>query len=191
MAGITWVCKRLEEYLLGKFFTIQTDHLPLLSILKEKPINDLTVRLQRFRLRLTRFTYEIEHVPGRSFHIPDRLSRRPLPEGDKDKDVFEEEEVIFHVNVINKQLLEDDLKTSEKRITEAQKREFMKLGEYVEKGWPDKKKVTEECQKYFKYKKDNILQGHPVLQGYNNYPTISIQRNIKKYTYWTSGNKQL
>lgn len=151
--AVTWVCERLEEYLLGKSFTIQTDHLPLLSILKKKPINDLTVRLQRFRLRLTRFVYEMEHVPGKSFYIPDTLSRRPLPEGDKDKDVLEEE-VTLHINVINKQLLEDDLNTSRKRITEAQKKELTKLGDYVEKGWPDKKKVTGECQKYFKYKED-------------------------------------
>lgn len=33
-----WICERFEIYLKGKKYTISTDHLPLLSILKKKPL---------------------------------------------------------------------------------------------------------------------------------------------------------
>ncbi|BES87348.1 Hypothetical protein NTJ_00154 [Nesidiocoris tenuis] len=73
--ALTWACERLSLYLIGKPFHIQTDHKPLVSLFGSKPLADLTPRLQRLRLRMMRFDYSITHVPGKSFHVPDALSR--------------------------------------------------------------------------------------------------------------------
>jgi hypothetical protein len=63
--AITWACERLEQYLLGAKFIVQTDHKPLTVILKTREVNKLTNRLQRFRMRLLKFNFDICYVPGR------------------------------------------------------------------------------------------------------------------------------
>ena len=53
---------------------IKTDHKPLLALLKTKQLNELTPRIQRFRMRLMRFSYEITHNRKKP---DDTLSRVP------------------------------------------------------------------------------------------------------------------
>lgn len=72
----TWACERLQMYLIGKPFQLLTDHKPLISLLGRKPIQDLSPRLLRFRLRLLRFDYDIAYVPGKMLVVPDSLSRQ-------------------------------------------------------------------------------------------------------------------
>lgn len=68
--AITMACKRFKLYLQGlPIFTIRTDHRQLLSILGSKPIADLSIRLQRFRMRMTPFNYKIEHEPGKYMYL--------------------------------------------------------------------------------------------------------------------------
>ena len=46
--GITWACERFREYLVGMLFRVETDHKPLVSLLGEKNLEELSPRLQRF-----------------------------------------------------------------------------------------------------------------------------------------------
>ena len=47
--AMTWACERFEDFLVGlKTFTIETDHKPLLSLMKSKALDLLTPRIQRF-----------------------------------------------------------------------------------------------------------------------------------------------
>jgi len=78
--AITWACERLRQYLVGKKFKILTDHRPLVSLLQKKRLDELPVRIQRFRLRMLLFAYDIEYIPGKEQVIADALSRAPLPE---------------------------------------------------------------------------------------------------------------
>ena len=55
--------------------TIETDHKPLVSLLGSKQLNDLPPRILRFRLRLSRFDYSIEHTSGKQLRTADVLSR--------------------------------------------------------------------------------------------------------------------
>ena len=73
----TWACERFTDYILGKHVTIETDHKPLVSLLHvgSKQLNDLLLTILRFRLRLSRFDYSIEHTPGKQLHTADVLSR--------------------------------------------------------------------------------------------------------------------
>ena len=45
--AITWGCKRFLQYLLGLSFEIETDHKPLVSLLGDKPIDELPLRIHR------------------------------------------------------------------------------------------------------------------------------------------------
>ena len=61
--GVTWACERFQDYLVGMRFHIETDHKPLVPLLSSKNLDELPIRIQRFRLRLMRFCYSISHVP--------------------------------------------------------------------------------------------------------------------------------
>ena len=60
-------CERLSQYLLASKFILETDHKPLIPLLLMKNL-DLPFRVQRFRLRMMRYQYEIIHVPGKELN---------------------------------------------------------------------------------------------------------------------------
>jgi len=76
--AITWACERFSDYLIGKSFHVQTDHKPLVSLLSSTPLDALPVRIQRFRMRLLRFTYTISHILGKELTVANALSRVPV-----------------------------------------------------------------------------------------------------------------
>ena len=76
--AVTWTCVRLSTFILGKKFSIETDHKPLVSLLGTKNLDSLPPRILRFRLRLARFDYTIAHIPGRELYVADTLSRAPI-----------------------------------------------------------------------------------------------------------------
>ena len=59
-------------------FHIETDHKPLVPLLSHKNVDELPLRVQRFRMRLMRFDYSISHVAGKLLTTADTLSRAPL-----------------------------------------------------------------------------------------------------------------
>ena len=67
---------------MGLQFHIETDHKPLVPLLSTKNIDELPLRIQRFRLRLMRYHYTISHVPGKDLCTANTLSRAPLEDPD-------------------------------------------------------------------------------------------------------------
>ena len=45
-----WACERLSDYLIGLQFHIQTDHKPLVPLFSTNDLEELPVRVQRFRM---------------------------------------------------------------------------------------------------------------------------------------------
>ena len=50
--AVTWACEKFSDYLLGKSFSCETDHKPLIPLLNSKQLDNLPPRVLRFRLRL-------------------------------------------------------------------------------------------------------------------------------------------
>ena len=95
-----WVCDKFSDYLLGQTFLIETDHKPLVSLLGTKSLDSLPPRILRFRLRLSRFSYSIHHVPGKLLYTPDTLSRAPVSIVDECDKVFQQEAEMFAIAAI-------------------------------------------------------------------------------------------
>ncbi|XP_042147960.1 uncharacterized protein K02A2.6-like [Ixodes scapularis] len=74
----TWACEHFRMYVLGLHFVIETDHKPLVPLFSTKSIDEMTPRLQRFRMRVLEYDFTIVHIPGKDMHTADVLSRKPL-----------------------------------------------------------------------------------------------------------------
>jgi hypothetical protein len=61
LLAIVWGCKQYRHYLLGRKFTIVTDHKPLTCGFNVK---DPSSRLLRWRLKLEEYDYHIVYKPG-------------------------------------------------------------------------------------------------------------------------------
>ena len=109
--AFTWACERLSDYLLGLKFHIQTDHKPLVPLFSTKNLEELPVRVQRFRLRMIRFKHTISHVRGTDLVIADTLSRAPAPENGPTSDLLQETEAYVSYTMMN-------LPATEKRLEE-------------------------------------------------------------------------
>ena len=78
LIGVVWSIEYFKFYLLGKSFTIITDHQALLSIMKEHISNkSYNSCLTRWVDRLLPFDFNIEHIPGAKMGLVDYISRQP------------------------------------------------------------------------------------------------------------------
>ena len=86
----TWACERFSDFLIGlPTFTIETDHRPLLALLHSKQLDELTPRIQRFRMRLMHYKYDVKFTAGKDLATADSLSRAPAGQPqEKDIDIF-------------------------------------------------------------------------------------------------------
>ncbi|XP_012941059.1 uncharacterized protein LOC106012495 [Aplysia californica] len=73
----TWASERFSEYILGKQYTLETDQKPLVPLLSAKELHKMPSRIQRFRMRLMRFSPNVLHVLGKHQITADALSRAP------------------------------------------------------------------------------------------------------------------
>ena len=97
--AITWVCDRFAHYVIGKEFTIETDHKPLIPLLGSRPLDDLPSRIVRFHLCLMHFIFNIILVPGKQMYIADTLSCAPVEPAISDTDLLDEADVFIHATV--------------------------------------------------------------------------------------------
>ena len=79
--SITRAYDQLRNYVMGMSFHVETDNKTLVSLLcTNRRLEELLLRVQRFRLRLMQYQFTISHVPGRNLHTADILSRSPVCE---------------------------------------------------------------------------------------------------------------
>ena len=74
MLAIVVGCEKFDQYIYGRRIAVETDHKPLVSIVK-KPIHAAPKRLQRMLLRLQKYDIELQYKRGKEMQIADALSR--------------------------------------------------------------------------------------------------------------------
>lgn len=82
--AIVFACEKFHQFVYGRKITVETDHRPLIAI-AQKNIGDMPPRLQRFFIRLMKFDFVLQFVPGKDLLLADMLSRAALPTGGSDQ----------------------------------------------------------------------------------------------------------
>ena len=144
-------CDKFSEYILGKKFSIETDHKPLVPLLCTKKLDSLPPWIICFRLKMMRFYYSIAHVPRKTLCTADTLSRSPVdPQQEK---TLQEETETFVVPIVG------HLPATESQLDKyrnAQKDDSLCLSikEYTEKGWPSKGQIKGDLKQYWRERKE-------------------------------------
>ena len=131
----TWACEKFREYVMGLSFTLETDHKPLVPLLKSTELSKMPHRIQRFRMRLMRYSPEVVYVPGKQQTTSDALSRVPVNITEKTDVMFLEE--VEHYATTNVTVL-PATETRLQDISTAQKDDEVctEVRRYCHEGWP-------------------------------------------------------
>ena len=153
--AIAWACGHFEQYLVGKHFLVQTDHRPLLSVLKSKRLDELSPRLQRFKLKLLRYSFDITYVPGAKQVVPDAMSRAPVKgsEAEGQAAIHVQEVDSFCVGILR------SLPITDIQLTRVQTEQLADpvcktVIDYCTSSWPEKANLPSEQIQYYSVKDD-------------------------------------
>ena len=172
--ALTWACEKFANYVLGKKFTIETDHKPLVPLLGNKSLHSLPPRILRFRLRLTRFEYEIIHVPGKSLVMADTLSRAPITSDKDTSDLQEEVEYLMEMCINN--LPANSHRLEEFRKAQAADTVCSTIIGYCQNDWPRKSSIPLEVKPYWQARGQLTVHNNLLLYG----PRIAIPSSLQK-----------
>ena len=76
LLAIVFTCQQFNMYILGRPFTVESDHKPL-EMIHQKSLASAPPRLQSMLLQLQRYDVTIRYRPGKEMLLADALSRCP------------------------------------------------------------------------------------------------------------------
>lgn len=170
--AIVFGCTRFHQFLYGRRFIVETDHRPLVSIFK-KPLEKCPLRLQRLRISLQSYEFELRYKPGKFLYISDALSR--ASHQDKEFEIIENNaeaqvDLIAYQNVSPKRF--EEIKVESERDESLQE-----LRKVITEGWPDSKKELKESVKPFWKVRDELVINQDMIFRGNQ---IVIPKNLRK-----------
>ena len=168
----------VTDYILGRKFTIESDHKPLIPLLNSRDLDALPPRIVRFRLRLAKYDYTVTHVPGKVMYTADKLSRAPLASTGTVDDVSLEEEVQGFVEGVLQSLPATKGRLEEYSTAQQKDPVCAQMREYCESEWPVKEDISPELAPYFKVQNQLTLCENLLL--YNG--RIVIPSSLRKET---------
>jgi hypothetical protein len=136
---------RFRQYVYGQRVIVESDHKPLVGLL-DKPIAACSPRIQRMRLQLQRFDFQVVYKPGKELFIADTLSRAPSPHLYDDDATADCEEQVHHVltSIV-------PAESTRRRYADATSRDptLQHLQSVMEAGWPEHRRNCPESVKPF------------------------------------------
>lgn len=130
--GLVYGLEKFHSYVYGlPSFTVETDHRPLVSIIK-KNLSEMTPRIQRLMMKMQRYDFELIYTPGKHLILADALSRAPTV----DYVSTTEEDVKSHVNMVSAALPVSDTKSRQIAEETAKDTELQCVIANMQNGWP-------------------------------------------------------
>ena len=134
-----------------------TDHQPLVSIVK-KPLHIAPRRLQHMMIRLQKYDFEVEYMPGKNMVLADTLSRTPISEASTEME-------FWNVNVVHELVAGRSFREKIKRATKEDVT-LQALKQVISEGWPnDNTALPEEVRQYFAVRDELITEDDLLFRG--------------------------
>ena len=127
---------RFRQYVYGQSVVVESDHKPLVGLI-DKPIASCTPRIQRLRMQLQRFDFNLTYKPGKELFIADTLSRAPSPHLFLDDSTQDCEDQV-HL-VLDRVIPSVDARSRYVAATKADPTLCL-VSELLSRGWPDHKR---------------------------------------------------
>ena len=144
----TWACEKFSTYILGRPFVVESDHKPLVPLLNTKQLDNLPPRILRFCLRLAKYNYIAQHVPGKLLYAADALSHAPIPGESEDELQEEVEAYVDHITMST--IPATNHRLQEYRQAQKEDAECLKVRDYCQTHWPDKHSIESSLKPYWK-----------------------------------------
>ncbi len=182
-------CEHWEKFLLGRPFTLRTDHQALTTLLNNPQGKRQSSKFQRWKERLAEFDYSMEYVPGHENKVADYLSRLQQR---AEKMGISKDENIHGIRY-------DDLKQASKDDAL-----FSRIRTFLQKDWPHGTAVTPDVAPYKHVRKDlrwreGCLQKDKKLvvpsrlrlqilqEAHKGHPGMVRMKRLLRGTYWWPG----
>ena len=171
--AVLFGCERFKQFLLGSLFTIKSDHKPLKKLLNSHSGMPSTCssRIQRWILRLSRFTFNFEYVKGEDNLNSDFLSRLPLKETEGTNEPYE---LIFVLDTL------DDMPITSHDIkihTDSSKTLCM-LKNYIKYGFPND--LGDALKRFKSYENDLTLNNGCIMYHNRVYVPETLRTSVLK-----------
>ena len=161
LLAVVFSLEKFDQYVYGRRVTVETDHKPLLPIMK-KALLQAPKRLQRMLLQLQRYDISLVYRRGTDMHLADTLSRAPIQAAQEEQSSFQKElEMICSVSngIENQQLEEIRQKTEEDTTLQA-------VIEIVQSGWPEEKRsVPIPARPFFNIRDELVIDNGILFKG--------------------------
>lgn len=157
--AIYFTVNKFYYYLCNTFFTLKSDHKPLLAIFGEhRGIPQMSAnKLMRWAIFLSSFNYKIEYIKGKNNIIADFMSRAPLKAEETSDEAVECSTYVNFTETMEKWPIDND-KIREMTLKDPKLREVM--GYVQNDKWPNH--IGEELKPYFQ-RKSELYMDHKIL----------------------------
>lgn len=192
-----WSCETWAKFLLGRHFTLRTDHAALTTLLGSSTDSRKSSKFQRWFQRLSEFDYTLQYRKGSQNYVADALSRLSLP---STQPALHDAEYNVRIRTINA----DHLTLHSLQQHTKNDCILQKICSYVKNGWPHKKCIDANAMAYHTLRDeitmengylirndrfivpstlrkkllDNAHEGHPGI--------VRMKRKVRE-TYWWPG----
>ena len=159
---IVYAHERFHQYLYGRSYSVETDHKPLVSIFS-KPLIDVPPRIQRMRMRLQKYDFQLTYTPGKYMYVADSLSRahgNKIPKSSVETDVQVTVDAVIENIQMSKGKFQEVAQETKKDSV------MCKLINQIIHGWPE---FRVECdvslQPYWNYRDELSVIDGVVFKG--------------------------
>ena len=150
--------KKFHYYIYSRKVTLLTDHKPLVSIMKKNIADIVSPRLQRIKLRLTKYELDVKYIPGKNLFVADLLSRNFLKDNVQDDSAMLD--VVHSItSVIN---ISNDKKLMFQKEIELDPI-LNSVKNYCKSNWPKIFKPKNELLYYYYTLRDNLCVIEDIL----------------------------
>ncbi|XP_072398160.1 uncharacterized protein [Diabrotica undecimpunctata] len=163
--AICYSLNKFHQFVYGRKVIIKSDHKPLVAINK-KDIWKISSRLQRLKLKMLKYDFEVQYLPGKHMYIADILSRSFIKTPVKD-----DKEMREIVHSVKFDLLVSVERIEEIRAATNNDQILSQIKKFCQTEWPNRKSILEQGQSVM-IKKDNhwvpgeVVQEHSTPRSY-------------------------